>query len=90
MEMPPSFASSSPAIREVAHSIMDTKPAPRFKGSSDKAVGIGILCGSLVFGLIVQPLIVFADPEFRPGFYLIGPGGFVGGVIGWLVWRFRD
>jgi len=68
---------------------MDTQPAPRPEGSSDKAVGIGIVCGALVFGLIIQPLIALANPEFKPRFYLIGPGGFVGGVIGWLVWRFR-
>lgn len=69
---------------------METQPAPTPKGSSDKAVGIGVLCGALVFGLVIQPLIAAADSDFRPGFYIIGPGGFVGGVIGWLVWRLRE
>lgn len=66
---------------------MDTQPAPKPKDSSDKAVGIGMVCGALVFPLLVQPIIAAAEPGFQPRLYLVGPGGIVGGVIEWLIWR---
>ncbi len=64
---------------------METQPAPRPKGSSDKAVGIGVVIGALVFA-VIRPFVAPDDP----GFYIIGPGGFIGGVIGWFVWRLKD